>query len=284
MSPDAVTNRLERIALAPALIVGAPRSGTTRLQRILLCDARCAGGQESHFFATFGGALREFDRKWRSSRPHGLAAYWRREELVAELRGLWTRMASPILAARPDAERFVEKTPDHALWLDVVREVLPEARVVHLVRDSRGVVASLLAAGRAPWGAMWAPKSLDAAIGVWVRHVEAALAQAPDAPIVRHEDLAREPVSALRPVFRHLGLDADDAMLAAFVAAEPDARLVGAGEIVETPPEPDGFHRPGAADRWRNELGVLARRRIWRATATLMERLGYREDGSVASP
>jgi len=61
-------------------------------------------------------------------------------------------------------------------------------------------------------------------------------------------------------------------------------RLVGAGEIVETPPEPDGFHRPGAADRWRNELGVLARRRIWRATATLMERLGYREDGSVASP
>lgn len=284
MPSDAATNRLERIALAPALIVGAPRSGTTRLQRILLCDPRCAGGQESHFFATFGGALREFDRKWRSSRPHGLAAYWRREELVAELRGLWTRMASPILAARPDAARFIEKTPDHALWLDVVREVLPEARVVHLVRDSRGVVASLLAAGRAPWGAMWAPKSLDAAIGVWVRHVEAALAQAPDALVVRHEDLARGPVAPLRGVFALLGLDHDDAGLAALVAAEPGARIVGAGEIVEPLPEPDGFHRSGGADRWRTELGLLARRRVWRETAPLMERLGYREDGSVVAP
>jgi hypothetical protein len=292
MPSEVPARHLERIAVAPALIVGAPRSGTTRLQRLLLADPRCAGGQESHFFASFGGALRDFDRKRAMSRPHGLAAYWHREELVTELRGLWVRMASRVLELRPEALLLVEKTPDHALWLDVVREVLPDARVIHAVRDSRAVVASLLAAGRTAWGADWAPKSLAAAIAVWRRHVEAVLAHAPDAPVVHHERLAAEPVGSLATLFANLELPIESGDLAALVAREPTVRFAAAGAIGEPPAEPEGFDRrhaagddgAGARARWRRELGLLASRRVWRETAALMERLGYREDGTVVGP
>ncbi|MFZ9882657.1 MAG: sulfotransferase, partial [Phycisphaerales bacterium] len=36
-----------RLAESPILLVGAPRSGTTLVQRLLLADPRCCGSQES---------------------------------------------------------------------------------------------------------------------------------------------------------------------------------------------------------------------------------------------
>jgi len=273
-----------RLAESPILLVGAPRSGTTLVQRLLLADPRCCGSQESHFFASFGRALRDFDRKAAMARPHGLACYWHRGDLVAELRRLWIATARGPIVGAPLATEFVEKTPDHALWLDVVKEVVPRARIVHVVRDSRAVCASLLAAGRATWGAAWAPKSLDAAIGVWRSHVAAVLEQAPDAAVVRYEDLVREPVPAMRALWQHLGLATDDDALARLfdsVRAAPAAAFRGAGQISETPPEPEGFlATPGER---RDALGWFARRRVWRETAELMRRLGYDESGRRSS-
>jgi hypothetical protein len=289
VSSFSAPDRFARIASSPVLVVGAPRSGTTRLQRILLADPRFAGGQESHFFASFGGALRDFDRKRGMSRPHGLACYWTRDELVEELRGLWHRMAAPVLAVRPEAEHLVEKTPDHALWLDVAREVLPDARVVHVVRDSRAVVASLLAAGRADWGRDWAPRSLDAAIDVWIRHVSAALEAAPDAVRIRSEAVEADAAGAVARLLGALGMPCPPESACAMVE-QADARatagggFVAAGAVGRHPPEPEGFVRGAGADGWRRELGLLARRRVWRRTAQLMERLGYREDGSAVAP
>ncbi|MFM7260537.1 MAG: sulfotransferase family protein, partial [bacterium] len=132
----------------PLLVVGAPRSGTTWLIRTLLQDRRLVGGQESHFLKTFGASLRAFDEQRGRPRPTGLACYWRRAELVDELQRLWRKTFEPMVALRPEARLLVEKTPDHALWLDVAREVVPGARVLHIVRDSRAVVASLLAASK----------------------------------------------------------------------------------------------------------------------------------------
>ncbi|MFZ9914606.1 MAG: sulfotransferase family protein, partial [Phycisphaerales bacterium] len=233
-----------------------------------------------HFFASFGRVLRDFDRKAAMTRPHGLACYWHRADLVAELRRLWLATARGPIAASPAATDFVEKTPDHALWLDVVKELVPRARIVHVVRDSRAVCASLLAAGRAPWGAAWAPKSLDAAIGVWRDHVGAVLAGAPDAVVVRFEDLVQDPVSPMRALWNRLGLAAEDAALEEFrerVRAAPAAAFRGTGDITTTPPEPEGFL--AAPGRSREALGWFARRRVWRMTADLMGRLGYDESG-----
>jgi len=269
--------------MAPVLVVGAPRSGTTLVQRALLADPRACGGQESHFFASFGRALRDFDRKRGLERPHGLACYWTRAELVARIRSLWNELAERAARSRPDAVLLVEKTPDHAVWLDVVAEVLPEARVVHVVRDSRAVTASLLAAGRASWGRDWAPKSAVAAARIWRDHVEGAESCRLPLHRVHFEELLADPGPALTRLWQFVGLEVDEPRCRAFLeSARADrAPFRGTGEIVETPPEPAGFVREGSIDGWRRELGWLDRWRAWRETGDLMRRLGYRRDGRL---
>lgn len=257
------------------MVVGAPRSGTTWVQRLLLADPHLCGGQESHFFVSFGRVLRDFDRKRDLPRSHGLAHYWSRDDLVEALRALWTRTVRPVIEAAPLAGVLVEKTPDHARFLDVVRELVPEARVVHVVRDSRAVCASLLAAGRASWGRDWAPKSVPEAIRVWKAHVEAVLDDRGPVTTVRYEDLRRAPVDELARLRIAIGEPAARGALEAAVAASS----IESGAPASTD-EPPGFVREGRIDGWRTELGFLARRRIWRETAGLMRRLGYDEQGA----
>ena len=135
--PEGRTDRPDR----PVLIVGAPRSGTTWLHRLLLADERICGGQESHFFASFGGVIGDFDRKLAMDRPHGLGCAWKRDDLLREIRSLWVRTMKPAIDARESATTLVEKTPDHALHLEAIAEVVLEARIIHLVRDSRAVAS-----------------------------------------------------------------------------------------------------------------------------------------------
>ena len=279
-----VDDRVQTGVFAPLLIVGAPRSGTTLFQRMLLADPRCAGGQESHFFATFGPVLREFDRKRAMARPHGLACYWTREETIEKLRRLWMDAFRPVLLARPHATRLVEKTPDHALWLDVAAEVLPNARVLHLVRDSRAVVASLLRAGRADWGRVWAPKSLDAAIQVWRRHVEAARASPLPAHLVRMEDLIEDPARELTAIAEFAGFGAEALCLDRTLLTSQDrstSAFVAGGAVGAPPDEPEGFLRSAneSRDGWRRELGWWDERRVWKQTSDLLETLGYSRTG-----
>jgi hypothetical protein len=270
--------RTRAIGAAPVLIVGAPRSGTTWVQRLLLADPRFCGGQESHFFVSFGRVLRDFDHKRDMPRSHGLSHYWSREDFVSTLRGLWLRTVAPVIAAAPEASVLVEKTPDHARWLDVAREIVPAARVVHVIRDSRAVVASLLAAGRAPWGDAWAPKSLGSAIAVWRTHVEAVLAEGDRVTTVRYEDLLRDAGAGVSRLHRALGIEVDEGRVqSAVAAASREAVQAGLGTR-----EPDGFVRGGAPGAWRQELSFFARRKVWRETRELMRTAGYSEDGVVA--
>jgi hypothetical protein len=284
------------IALAPVLVFGAPRSGTSWLQRMLLADPRCCGGHESHFFVTFGRVLADFDRKAAMDRPHGLAAYWPRAALVEALRELWCRTVAPIVESRPGAVVLVEKTHDHAKCLDVVAALLPAARCIHLVRDSRAVSASLIHASRQPWGRGWAPSSPAAAAATWLAHVEAA--EAGGAALgrdrfrrVHFEDLRRDPVATLEAVWSFIGLESAQADLPGIVASTSiDAErerggtpIPLAGELEGgVPREPDGFFGDGSPEGWRRALGPWQRHVVWRRTAAMMRRLGYDRSGRRA--
>jgi LPS sulfotransferase NodH len=288
--------REDRIAVdRPLLIVGAPRSGTTWLHRLLLADDRFCGGQESHFFVSFAGAVRDFDRKLDMQRPHGLACAWTRTELLDQIRALWRRTMQPPIKARPDAVRLVEKTPDHALHLDVIAEVLPQARIIHLVRDSRAVTASLLAAHRDGWGRSWSTGNARVAAGIWKRFVEAAESSAAAFPSQQYlrlhfEHLREDPVKTLERVMSFAEIDAPTKgieqsvrTVAEATSERPDENgYVLAGELRDrTVQEPTGFVRSGSIGGWRSELGWRQARTVWSETGMLMRRLGYHRDGSL---
>jgi hypothetical protein len=103
----------------------------------------------------------------------------------------------------PRASRVVERTPWHAKQLDLIAEIYPDAHVVHIIRDGRAVVRSLLAQ---PWG----PTSIEAAAAEWAGTVESA--RAASVPLyreVRYEDLVQDTAGGMEQVFRWLGLTFD---------------------------------------------------------------------------
>jgi hypothetical protein len=267
-------------------IVGAQRSGTTWLQRMLLHDSRIAGGQESHFFVTFGRVLQDFSAKSSGERPHGLACYWRRAEFVDEILRLWYRTMGPVAG---DASWLLEKTPNHALCVELISELLPGSRFIHLTRDPRAVVASLLHASRQGWGRGWAPADASAAARRWVQFTESAHRAGGKLPEDRflemsYESLAADPAAALGHVyaFLDLAIPAEDLAVAVETNRFGSQKASGgtpfrlAGELAgDSAPEPPGFFRSGDPSAWKDDLNWIQRAQVWRVTRDLMRELGY---------
>ncbi len=146
-------------------IVGCPRSGTTIVQAMLARHPAVATLPETAFFEHLYGELR-----WRW-RDYGVAHRQRRSlelgfarkagrralrQLQAELGG--GAMAAPLRLAAC-IERFtgllderaavdgrslwIEKTPNHLLYIPEIERHVPDARFVHVIRDGLDVVASI---------------------------------------------------------------------------------------------------------------------------------------------
>ncbi|MFM1833056.1 MAG: hypothetical protein RLZZ461_1372 [Planctomycetota bacterium] len=276
-------DRVARLALAPVLIVGAPRSGTTWLQRLLLHDAAVCGGQESHWLVHLDGIVREARRKLAMPRPHGVLCHLTEAGLLDVMRRTWIDVCTPIIESSPEATLFIEKTPDHACHLDLAIALLPGVRVVHVVRAAEDVAASLLAASRTDWGRDWAPRSAESAARRWVECVEAAERSAETLGAdrfirIRYESLLSDPAGTLGGLRRWLGLADDRAETETAVATNTrDAIQTGRATVIpllgdaaaRRTVEPDGFVGDGA----RPGLGMLDRRRCRAIVADTAARL-----------
>jgi hypothetical protein len=195
-------------------VVGSPRSGTTFFAGVL--------GEQPGFVD-----LSEVN-------PHkaaipGLAGL-SDAEAARRIRAVVERVRALALVR---GWRGVEQTPETAFVLAPALAAYPEGRAVHLVRDGRDVVCSLLergwlSAGRTggddanlAYGArarFWVEPERKAefesasdatrAAWAWRCYVSAARSVAdPRVLELRYESLAADPVEAARTVARHLGSD-----------------------------------------------------------------------------
>jgi hypothetical protein len=273
-------------------LVGCPRSGTTWLQRLLSSHCAIRTGQESNLVLDYiGPQLQAFHEGIEGPRGGlGMGCYFKRDEFLMQLRVYLNLLLEPLLSPLEPGELFLEKTPGHALNLRSISTLLPAARVIHIIRDPRDTVASLLAAGRS-WGAGWAPKDAGEAALTWLNHVQAARSGAAFLREghyfeVHYEALLQEPVGGLKSVFEFLGLPVEEAHLRSAVEAN-DARrhsqgggtsipLQGeAGRHRDTVKEPEGFVRRATAGGWRHELSRRNQFRVWRQLYPQMTQFGY---------
>jgi hypothetical protein len=206
-------------------IAGCARSGTTWLQTRLASHPEVASVPETHLFPAILGPA---DQSWRGSLARldppdaddrqfiGLPTVLTSGQFDEWLRELCATVRTTALAATPGAHRFLEKTPNNVEHLDLLRRLLPGARVVHLVRDPRSVVESLLLLSSPPVtrARVWAPSTVEKATELWARFVPPALARAddPNVHLVRYEDLVAGP-EAFLGVLAFLDLDVGRAAL-----------------------------------------------------------------------
>ena len=160
-SPDSATGSPgppKRAMKPPVFVVGSPRSGTTLLYHMLLS----AGG-----FAVYLTESKVFDlvfpqfadlssaknrRKaldlWLQSKLFTLTELDRtllETRIMAECRnqGDFLRIIMEEMARQQNVERWAENTPEHILHLETIKKDIPDALVIHMIRDGRDVALSL---------------------------------------------------------------------------------------------------------------------------------------------
>jgi len=276
-------------------LVGAPRSGTTWLQRMLASHPRIVTGQESGLFDTYIGPQirafrRDLDPEISGRGCLGLGCYFTEKEFKTLLEEYLQRILHVMLAPVGNGQLFLEKTPSHALYLQELVEFLPKSRILHLVRDGRDVAASLLAAARS-WGRNWAPNSAAAAATMWKRHVEAVIAAKKTLPEnsfleIRYESLVDDPPGTLATIFSFLGLATLEGEIEEYVlvnnrcAAQNGSwtPIPVSGEALiqgfSSCQEPRGFVAP-APEPWEKRLSAAELHEILAVAGGLLEELGY---------
>ncbi|MBV8720047.1 MAG: sulfotransferase [Chloroflexi bacterium] len=277
-------------------VVGCPRSGTTWVQRLLASHAGVRTGQESDIFDIYIGPQlqawrRELDVSSSGRGGVGLGCYFEDTEFLRILKRYTLDLLQPMIGALEPGEIFVEKTPSHVLYVSEIAALLPAARFIHVLRDARDTVASLLSASRS-WGHTWAPRTARSATGMWVQHVQAARrAQFELGPTrfyeVRYEALHADAPRELRRMMDWLGLEwSEPELLEAVAANQPEAARRGGGTkiplggafgAVSGPvvKEPPGFVRKAQAGTWREDLNIAQRLWVWKVGRATMARVGY---------
>jgi hypothetical protein len=153
-----VLDRQQSRASAPVFVLGCGRSGTKFLYYTLLS----AGGfavyhVETNVFNLLG--LRFGNLAHRRNRRRLLDAYYTSklfqqtglqpseidERVMEDCRntGDFLRIVMEAMARNQGVKRWAESTPLHLLYLPLLKKSIPEALIIHIIRDGRDVTASL---------------------------------------------------------------------------------------------------------------------------------------------
>lgn len=213
---------------SPVFVVGCPRSGTSLLYHSLLSSGGFAVyDEETHFFSGLAPRVGSLARlknrkkliaKWLGSRyfkVSGLEMDDLERRIVSECRttGDFLRIVMETMARSQNIDRWAEKTPDHALYLDEIKRTVPNALFIHIIRDGRDVALSLDGKGFLKSYLLRKEDSLLVCGLYWEWLIETSrkLAQnlGSDYMEVRFENLVNKPQETLAQIGEFIGHDLD---------------------------------------------------------------------------
>lgn len=264
---------------APFFIVGCGRSGTSLLRGLLNAHSQIAIPTESLFMIDY---LRARDR---FSYAELVDLLLKEPEIVEwglavdkeDLAGCASipealHELSRRYAAKEGARLWGQKTPRFVRYMELLGNAFPEARFVHVIRDPRAVVNSLIRSdvhrsnpyhGSRRW-------NIDVTAGLKFE------ADHPDRVLqVRYEELVSGPGETLQNILDFLDLAFEDSLLKVPVGTEDYSTFY------------DRIHQNLAEginsrhiDKWKDQLSLTEVALIESMAAELMERLGYDRVGS----
>jgi hypothetical protein len=150
-------NEISARSKAPVFVLGCGRSGTTLLYHMLLSAGNFAVYRtESNAInllePRFGDLSVKSNKEklmdaWLASKLYeqsGLDAESIRAKVIAQCRngGDFLRIIMTEMARQQNVERWADCTPEHLLYLERIKETIPEALIIHIIRDGRDVALS----------------------------------------------------------------------------------------------------------------------------------------------
>jgi len=195
-------------------LIGAPRSGTTLLARMMGAHSAIYQRAEPHLITPiahlgFYGSVQKapYDPVNAAQAIQELVADLPRgeEDYLDALRAYTDTLYSRLLATAPGKRFFLDKTPAYALVLPFLTKLYPKAHYVVLTRHPLAILSS------------WVESFFDGDYRVALdhnpllaRYVPALARMLREQPVpsvhVRYEELVRDPETHLRRVCDHLGI------------------------------------------------------------------------------
>ena len=272
---------------APVFVLGSPRSGTTLLYHMLLSAGDFAVYRtESNVFnllvPRFGDLSKPRNKKklmnaWLESKLFSRSGLDRAEikaKVMAECKsgGDFLRIVMGEIARTQNVNRWADCTPEHLLYLREIKKEIPDALVIHIIRDGRDVALSMEKQKwirPLPW-----EKGQDLLVAAlyweWMvkRGREDGPRIAPDYMEIRFEDLIQKPRETLKVLGRFIDHDLDYDRIqrvAIGSVAEPNTSFKGGSAGA-------AFNPVG---RWKTSLAEEELAKLECLVGRTLESLGY---------
>jgi hypothetical protein len=272
--------------MKPIFVGGCGRSGTTLLASLLAGHSRVVAPPEAQFLVEGMAAARRADGDVSTAFAALVKDSWRfrlwdlPDSLPGELAG-GGMGPSEIMAglarayaersAAPAADRWVDHTPMNIGFAPTLLAEFEGAPLVHIVRDPRAVIASVLPLD-------WGPATARAGARWWLSVIAMGLAAEASFPgrVVRvgYEELVRDPGGTLERLCPALGLEFEPAMAGASEVSLP-SYTHGQHALVGSAPDPTRI------DAWRQKLSAAEVATIEAEVRDVPTMLGYELDGQA---
>jgi hypothetical protein len=272
---------------APVFVLGCPRSGTTVLYHMLLSAGNFAVYRaESNVlnllgpkFGDLGSAQnrrRLLDSWLRSKlfRVSGLEAREIEAKIMDECRTPidFLRLTMEETARKQGVERWADCTPEHLLHIPEIHRELPQAYLIHIIRDGRDVALSYV---KQKWAypLPWDRHEHLAVAGMyweWIVRRGRGYGRSLGASYreVRFENLVQHPRETLAELGEFIGQDLDyDRIQSGGIGSVSQPNTSFQGEALR-----EGFH---PVERWKTKLSSAEIRDFEALVGDFLEELGY---------
>jgi hypothetical protein len=238
-------------------LVACPSSGTTLLQSLLASHPQIASFPETQFFLEL---TEQLERRLFGTQPLtmqnrlenwlsdcrvslGIASpkfRYRVNKFLDDIgrpewrktfpwRGRWMKQKTQAfidildtLALEQQKPYWLEKSPHHLSYIDIIEKYVPDPKFIHLVRNGQDVIASMYQAVTTypDWGERYR-HSLDYCIQQWIWSLQLTQNQwnKPNHALVSYETLVANPQAVLQDLAAFIGVEFQDIMLQGYQSA-----------------------------------------------------------------
>lgn len=262
---------------SPIFIGGAGRSGTTLIRVILDSHPSIACGPELKITPMIASWWHDCQTKYGAF----LHEYTLNEQ---DVNAMFARLLSTVLDKYKHSQgkrRAAEKTPNNVTVFYPLHKMFPDSPMVHVIRDGRDVIASLLTMDWKTPDGKPVPYTQDAvaAAHYWLNAIRSgrrfrdATQQTRDRYYeIRYEDILENPEQTLKALLTFVGEEWTPDVLAFH---EKDRQLANESSAVQVSKP---LYRT-AVKRWERDLTTAQKKAIKPLIASTLCELGYSDDG-----
>lgn len=285
---------------SPIFIVGANRSGTTLLRLILNAHSQLAIPEEIIYFgSTMAGVPIE---KWRNpglSEPaykafiskfvdescsvlDGIDQEGIKQEILESDARDFCHPYRTVLeswAQLHGKQRWGEKTPGNLFYADILLEMFPDARFIHIVRDPRAGVSSMMKTTFFPkdiaFNAMSRRKFMTKGREILEKAVPAS-----QRLLLRYEDIVKAPEPTVQAICSFINVSFEPAMLSFYKDSSRYMKAEAANSFNSAATKPIS---EDMLDKWKKNLTPAEVSMIERVCYDQMRAFGYEMAGTGLS-